>query len=539
MIQTATLQGIVQGKHGFGEYVWYENELTPSVLLKHFSCPPKLSDKGVRKSHGEAILVSESFLYGTHPRERTTTTYNTTTQHHHHHTEALCSDRATPILASSSHSDLLVLDLENARFSKEAFWALPIKEMDAYETQVWSKIVLHTFQMPHDLVLLSNVKVKLFSSVIRSSNFFQLNDTVRNSSLHGKSFTEAVSSMKVSKKDVLSWVRFLNTESTQQTQSSVVKDVDGRYQNSEAILDLYNATCFSLGTDVQLGEPWVQFRTIVLVVLFNNPFYHVIPYLELLYRPFFPTMIYCMPKDKHQRGQVPLNVTILHYESAKGSPGATNYICVHMVSQLRLPAQGFFFLSDDILVSLSLLKDFPLQLPAISIRYPNACDIQRPSFRNCDHWLHFRGSSVSLKSIYKKYGSQLNSLPYNCLKKLQNATGFKEPLLHALADIYYIPNKYMEEASSLFKIFHEHKVYLEAAVKYVLTCLTLPQYPIEMQGHHDWSRNRDLFYRSVHLLTSEKTSYLHPAKLSAVVKHKEKFVWSFCKELIPYLHRGY
>ena len=525
------MQRLIQGKNAFGKYVSYKGNLTRSLLLKHFSCQLTSPAKLLEESHGEAMIVAESFLLGADQEESIRDKIPN---------DKRCVGRVRPMRILYNKSNFVVLDFENARFSKDTFWALPIIAIDTSEKLVWSKTVLHTLDLTQGLVLISNIKEKYFPKFPFSPGSSYL-DSKRNVPVPSTTFSRIISSVNLSpltKKDLYSWMQFLKLKHLRNKPVA-----QSRLQNGKSILQLYNATCSSFGADVQLGEPWVQFRTIILVVLFNNPFYSVIPYLELLYRPFFPSIIYCMPKtdtsDTHYGRNHKYNVTILYYKNSMQTPGATNYICGHMVKNLGLEAEGYFFISDDILVSLSLLKDLPLQVPAISLRYPPACDGQRPTFRNCNRWQYFKKSSAALKSLNRKYENQSNSLPYRCLQKIRNTTGYALPVLHALADIYYIPNSYMQEASILFKVFHEHRVFLEATVKYVLTCLTLPQHPIEMQGHHDWSATRLLFFKSVHLITSEKNAYLHPAKLSFLEKGIDSYVDSFCRDLIPYLHKGY
>ena len=47
---------------------------------------------------------------------------------------------------------------------------------------------------------------------------------------------------------------------------------------------------------VNLADPWIQFTDVLLVVVFNNPLYNVIPYVEMIYRSFFPFILYCGPQ---------------------------------------------------------------------------------------------------------------------------------------------------------------------------------------------------------------------------------------------------
>ena len=101
-----------------------------------------------------------------------------------------------------------------------------------------------------------------------------------------------------------------------------------------------------------------QFSDILLIVTFNNALYNVIPYVEILFRSFFPHILYCGPEK-------PLNIVNISFISYGSNlpghlHGSFSYECSILAYNMfpYMPG-GYLFFSDDVLV----LPHFLLSLP--------------------------------------------------------------------------------------------------------------------------------------------------------------------------------
>ena len=91
--------------------------------------------------------------------------------------------------------------------------------------------------------------------------------------------------------------------------------------------------------------------------MFNKPSYSAIPYLEVLYRPLYPYMVYCGPgyPNVEETPQLkPFQYNFVSYGATpKSHPrqGALTYECVNLTTSLHLPADGYMVIQDDILLA--------------------------------------------------------------------------------------------------------------------------------------------------------------------------------------------
>ena len=520
-------------------------------MLDYFNCSSPYRQNGERFS--EAAIVSNVILYNVsgpvvkHCQKRFCYFIG-------------CIINTSPIRVDREISQFIGLDLDNAQFDKNMFWALPVVHMNAQDLLTWSRIIFQLIDNANQQLFISSAEVRWHGSTVKVNR----SKTDSDSSLHEDI---ALRHFKSSHKKVISFQSLLHKISTSDLSVSIKREIPSwilsikpdkkksripsksthhsshRFQNDDLIVQLYKDTCSTYGLNVDFRQPWVTFESTVLVILFNNPFYSTIPYLELLYRPFFPHMFYCMPSnDRYQeKMSIKFKFSVIYYNSNATIPGIMNHMCVYQVQQLNLQTEGYFFLSDDILLSWSVIKLLPMSVPALPHRLPyvDICDMQKPDAKKCLSWMHFSHGSAELRSLYSHYEKQPSSLTYDCMQKLKKITGFQEPLLFSTADTYYIPSKYMYNASQLMKANYEHQVFHEIATIQTLTCLTFPNYPTPIYGYLDWTPSRELFYKWVPDVTSDKIGFFHPAKLSHIEKGEAAFVKSLCSELLPYYHNGY
>ena len=551
VIHTIRPSATIKAMKGFGKHIIYKGN-AQNALLHHFNCTEKLSrNQSLNGIHSDAAIVSKALLFFPEDISKVKK---------HFFQDVHCSKHEVEPL-KLYHSEKVGLDLEHARVDRKTFWALPVIKLNPVESMLWSKVLFQTLEAAHETLLISQVQVvpsidiiespyfevkSMISKILKDDNSTSHKSLLSSSSTLYNILQKVIKTLGLStstQSELVSWIAYLETSAKQKTTSLAHRNSSSRglhMKNRDLIQQLYNKTCYSYGAHIKVSDPWIQFRSIVLVVLFNFPHYEIIPYYELLYRPFFPQIVYCLPKGGNRTviERYNLDITIVEYDNIPGW-GFTNYICVHHTHKLGLNAEGYMFAADDTFLSLSLFKNLPFQKPATVHHLPIFCELHNTPSNTCKLWPHLAHAEYELRSLYREYERKKNSLPHKCLRVLQHISGLKEPLTSEPADIYYIPDSFMADASALFEAHYKHKVFLEVAIPHVLACLSYPAYPIHLNGIQEGSRDRLNFYKFIPAITTDRHEYLHPFKLSYVKKHEKEFVKSFCQSVIPYLHNGF
>ena len=91
------------------------------------------------------------------------------------------------------------------------------------------------------------------------------------------------------------------------------------------------------------------FKDLLLVVVYNYPFYDSIPHLVALYKPAFPHLLFCGPPDNAERSDI-LTVEIIR--------GFLGYECLGRAIRKYPGYKGYFYISDDVLLKYWNLPDF-------------------------------------------------------------------------------------------------------------------------------------------------------------------------------------
>jgi hypothetical protein len=97
----------------------------------------------------------------------------------------------------------------------------------------------------------------------------------------------------------------------------------------------------------------------LLIAIFNNAFYSTIPYIELLFRAFWPNILYCGPDTMTSSARV--SYVSFGANVPGHRPGSFNYRCVvHAYSMYPHMPGGYFITGDDILLVPHLISPLPL-----------------------------------------------------------------------------------------------------------------------------------------------------------------------------------
>lgn len=328
-------------------------------------------------------------------------------------------------------------------------------------------------------------------------------------------------------------------------------------KNVQDLYRTYQDTCSQskqnkFDVKINFTHPWVQFENVLLVVTFNNPHYESIPFIETLYRAFFPYMMHCGPglpnftsakMDKLKN----FDFTFYSYGRTKDGhvSGAFNYECVTSAINMHFPVEGYLVISDDLLVS--VYKTFDLRrflswyVPSKEVKTADITKLKECRLGMCDfypHWYWWEAYQTEvLKLLSRMEREQYSSSVVNrCYRQLMVLNGGQHRVNGAYSDIYYIPDRIASEFSILTSLFLEEDIFLEIAIPSILRCLENTDDMEVLRGIASWEVERDFAWVS---FTKQKflgKSYLHPTKWSYLARGVPKFKDLYCDKILPYVH---
>ncbi|ESP05505.1 hypothetical protein LOTGIDRAFT_152359 [Lottia gigantea] len=276
---------------------------------------------------------------------------------------------------------------------------------------------------------------------------------------------------------------------------------------------------------------------VVLLIVFNKPFYDNIPKLQLTYSTVFSRIVYCgsnMPAFNKSSKSFSENVTFIAINDI--GAGSYNYICMAKVMEINFKVDGYLFIGDDTLLNTRQLDAYPLNKPMIV-----GLDPFRRSWKShkWPNWNKNWGRSAFL-SAWKELEDIANkSLEFSqrftyFTNNLYNNSGFNDGLQTSAVDFFYIPSKYQNDFIFYFNLFFKHKVYLEIAVATIISGVIPKSDIILSRGKYLWSvkdrQNYEQFYNNELL-------YLHPVKFNREFK-SDKGLKFFCEIYFPYQFYG-
>ncbi len=326
--------------------------------------------------------------------------------------------------------------------------------------------------------------------------------------------------------------------------------------NIDEISKVYQETCAArLEKDVfkkvTLSHPWGQFSNILLLVVFNHPIYDGIPYIETLYRPFFPQILYCgpgLPKLNIPPAYPLKNFTFSFYPypptKARYNKGSFNYDCMVNAIHMHYPVDGILFTSDDLLFAPGKIKNFEHNATWFVPEWDTVTDDARDPI--VWQW-GFTSHRQQLQAVWHKIEKNRNTsqVLQQCYNNLLSKNGDRFRFNGALADIYYIPQRIAQEFAILGSVFLQHDVFLEMAVPTIIQCLDGLGDVEVLDGEYRTHDRNDPWKKFVEPKFQGR-SYIHPTKWGHLGKTKAKHVGKipgvynlrqfFCTKALPWVH---
>ncbi len=312
--------------------------------------------------------------------------------------------------------------------------------------------------------------------------------------------------------------------------------------NAAAMQKNYEITCFKENAPPSMNftQPWTQFANILLIVVFNNPHFESVPFVESLYRPFFPLMVHCFPEG-HNIGDSPFQFSFHTYRKSnpKHPNGSFNHECISRVMSMHYAVKGYLVISDDMVVSVHQLAKLDLNDTWYFPKYDVATDdVRAPVFEQWGFIL-FRLEVLGLLS--KMQNENTSSVVGKCYTQLSELNHGPWRVNGGLADIYFIPKRLAADFAALTSYFAQADVFLEIAVPSIMQCLVGLDNTVPLEGLYRTPRFRNSPWLELTRSSFEGKVYLHRTKWSFLSRQRwtanfKNFQQFYCDIVLPWLH---
>jgi len=327
--------------------------------------------------------------------------------------------------------------------------------------------------------------------------------------------------------------------------------------NAENARELIDVTCrdYEMPRHARLNftHPWTQYASTLLVVTFNKPHYESIPYIDTMYRPFFPYILYCGPGHPDLKKTPNLkNWTynfISYGKTPEGHfPGAFNYICFSLAVAMRLPVEGYLVIADDVFLATYKIERLKHHMvwytPQKTIRIGDVRKLRECKLGMCDFfprwnwWEDYQNEVISALLSLRKL-SATSRLAHACHSQLTRRNGDVLRANGAISDVYYIPSHIAADFSEMVQHFHKHNVFLEIAIPTIIQCLVYEGDVEEIPGLLLWDETREMPWTYFTNNDFRLTYYMHPTKWGLLSAKREGFADFYCTKVLPFLHDPY
>lgn len=295
------------------------------------------------------------------------------------------------------------------------------------------------------------------------------------------------------------------------------------------------------------------FKDILLIIIFNWPFYGNIRFTEAIYRPIFPNILYCGSNTTlFKRDTSFIGEKVSFIEAVGIAGGQFSYWCLSQAMQMKYNVKGYMVVGDDTLINVWNFMHFDKEkIWTYNLKYI----FDTTSKSGWQWWPMGVGSKAyhnamfALKTVAKEetirmgnVSSHRNKLPKEShinsrlpmgvvtprqfLKQLYKNTGNVTYAVHGVSDIYYIPARLRASVVFFINHFLKHFVFNELSIPLTLYGLEEKKNFEQFSGINLWLGGRDNPWASYNF----DIHFLHPLKFS-----KPENILPLCTAYIPAL----
>lgn len=228
-------------------------------------------------------------------------------------------------------------------------------------------------------------------------------------------------------------------------------------------------------------------KDILLIINYNHPHYDSIPFLQELYQPYFPNIVFTGPGNHSQ------------VESCDHENGYYAYKALAPIMKKHPDYAGYLWINDDCVIN--PWNFTRLDTTKIWCVVPSGALKLEPNATQGWGWWQKQVGYQNTKNAYDKLSEKHKAT-------LTKSCG-EHAILVGLVEVAYIPAKYRQDAIELATLFaHEHS-FIEIAFATICACLDEKENWELLNGRWQYGDPNPL------ATYTKQLDYLHPVKFSA------------------------
>ena len=476
----------------------------------------------------------------------------------------------TPPIILPRYDSLLPIDVTDALYRKEAFWALPFAPFESSNDKwTWTYLVQKTIMEFDFSIQIASMSPKAIfkshmdlsynaQSVDKVVKGFQSKSNFLIKSLYTL-FVKTMVELSISESIIHQQLEWLKSMHQLEGNPNIWTNNDKQEISCSDKVTFYPWKRFPVNSNVEvankgkidkthhnfcknenqkvpsLHQPWIQFRNIALVIIYKEQLsFDTLPLVETLYRPFFPIMVYCSKRPatpvQTARDHTGWKIISVEYDPVQN----LQYQCVSLVVHLGLPVDGFMFLGEDVLFSVHDIPTFSLSRTWLPTPHSKCSSRQK----TCNIF-HDTTPTLDVKVLaaHKELDYMAHPLARIFRKRRQQFLGHADLYVVGLTDFYYLPYTNAHDVNTLLELYLKQGVPGEVAIPTLLTCLTMDKPPLLIPSISGWKKEAEVNgFNHIPLILNGNATFLHSTQWNLGSERNLAHVHSYCTEVLPFMY---
>ncbi|XP_025092411.1 uncharacterized protein LOC112562976 [Pomacea canaliculata] len=244
-----------------------------------------------------------------------------------------------------------------------------------------------------------------------------------------------------------------------------------RGSTTDIVNRIYNNMCPGYQT---LPNVQFTFPDILLIVDFNHPaYYNVIPYLELLYRRYFPNILYCGLEPETLKEQIvaeKLGFPIYYLQALKDN-WQTKYECIQHAMKMCDSFSGYLLIGDDTLINMTNFQRTPKYKAMVGDEFVKSGQfVTTTYFQYSWQWWGVEGGRSAMLGVLNELAFKANRdndhLAQEFLRNYYSFVKYRNIFYFMPIDFLYVPKRLSSIFLYMTSLFRKYKANVEVAIPF-------------------------------------------------------------------------
>ncbi|XP_025092875.1 uncharacterized protein LOC112563255 [Pomacea canaliculata] len=253
-----------------------------------------------------------------------------------------------------------------------------------------------------------------------------------------------------------------------------------RGSTTDIVNRIYNNMCHGHQT---LPNVQFTFPDILLIVDFNYPsHYNVIPYLELLYRRYFPNILYCGLQPETLKKQIVAEKLgfPIYYLHALRDIWQTKYECIQHAMKMCDNFTGYLLIGDDTLINMTNFERTPKYKAMVGDEFVRIGQhVNTTQFKQLWPWWGVEGGRSAMLGVLNELAFKANRhndhLAQEFLRNYYSFVDHSNIFYFMPIDFLYVPKRLSSIFLYMTSLFLKYKDNVELAIPFFVCGLEHPE----------------------------------------------------------------